>query len=215
VTPPGVLAYHKGDEHHFIVPGRLEIELPPGRCHLGAERFEGYRLFPPNDVFTEAAHRQGGYVDAEKIVWRDVPNRQDVEFETDRWGMIPKWRGEFTTVAGMPLWAMATVKTASGGKLRVWVEAQSLRPLEGVEVIYRGKVVRSVRPPDTPETADTPGAPTRLTAEFDFTPDRDGWIAARAFERPGRTIRFSHTSPVYLERGVPASAADDGGSPLW
>ena len=30
-----------------------------------------------------------------------------------------------------------------------------------------------------------------------------------AFERPGRTIRFSHTSPVYLERGVPGSAADD------
>jgi hypothetical protein len=418
LTPPAVLAYHKGDEHHFIVPGRLQIELPPGRYRLSAERgpehrpvsldvelragqlrrvelrperwtdmnargwysgdlhnhrnvddvptlllaedlnlaptladwvwedsqrgqapvtnesirsvdarhaysvldkeverlmegpgavdllglqsairFEGYRLSPPNNVFTEAAHRQGGYVDAEKIVWRDVPvlvalgqidfagivynhfNRQDVEFETDRWGMIPKWRPEFTTVAGMPLWAMevyyrflncgfrlpasagsasgvkaaplgynrvyvrldepfsyaawfralkdgrsfatngpllfltvdgrepgAVVKSAAGAQLRVRIEAQSLRPLERVEVIYRGRVVRTLRPADTP---DTPGAPGRLAAEFDFTPDGDGWIAARAFERPGRTIRFSHTSPVYLERGVPASAADD------
>jgi hypothetical protein len=49
----------------------------PGAVDLlglqSAIRFEGYRLYPPNNVFTEAAHRQGGYVDAEKIVWRDVP----------------------------------------------------------------------------------------------------------------------------------------------
>jgi hypothetical protein len=87
--------------------------------------------------------------------------------------------------------------------VRVRVEAKSPRPLERVEVIYRGRVIHTLRPPDAPD------APGRLAAEFDFTPDRDGWIAARAFERPGRTIRFSHTSPVYLERGVPASAADD------
>jgi len=67
---------------------------------------------------------QGGYIDAEKIVWRDGAalaalglidfvgivhnhfNRQDVELETDRWGMIPKFRPEFDTVAGMPLWSM-------------------------------------------------------------------------------------------------------------
>ena len=30
--------------------------------------FDGYRLYPPNDRFCEAAHAQGGYVDAEKIV---------------------------------------------------------------------------------------------------------------------------------------------------
>jgi hypothetical protein len=89
------------------------------------------------------------------------------------------------------------------------VEAQSLRPLERLEVLYRGGVIHTLRPPDTPDTSGALAAPSRLAAEFDLTPDRDGWIAARAFERPGRTIRFSHTSPVYLERGVPASAADD------
>ena len=67
---------------------------------------------------------QGGYIDAEKIVWRDGAalaalglidfvgivhnhfNRHDVELETDRWGMIPKFRPEFDTVRGMPLWSM-------------------------------------------------------------------------------------------------------------
>jgi hypothetical protein len=86
--------------------------------------FEGYRLYPPSDRFCEAAHAQGGYVDAEKIVWRDVAalvalghidfagivhnhfNRHDVEFETDSWGMIPKDRPELNTVSGMPLWSM-------------------------------------------------------------------------------------------------------------
>src|SRR4029450_1884691 len=29
-----------------------------------------------------------------------------VELETDPWGMIPKFRSEFDTVAGMPLWSM-------------------------------------------------------------------------------------------------------------
>jgi hypothetical protein len=412
VTPAGVIAYHKGDEHHFIVPGRIELDLRPGRYRLAAERgpehrpvsvevdlragerrqvelrperwvdmnargwysadlhnhrnvddvptlllaedlnlaptladwvwedsqrgqapvtnepirtvdarhaysvldkeverlmegpgavdllglrspvpFEGYRLSPPNIVYTEAAHRQGGYVDAEKIVWRDVPvlvalgqidfagivnnhfNRQDVEFETDRWGMIPKWRPEFSTVAGMPLWAMevyyhflncgfrlpvsggsasgvkaaplghnrvyvrldepfgyeawfralkagrsfatngpllfltvdgrdpgATVKTAPGKKLRVRVEARSLGALERVELLYRGRVVRAFREFD---------GEGRLTSEFDFAPDTDGWLAARAFEKPGRTIRFGHTSPIYLDLGAPASAAED------
>jgi hypothetical protein len=412
VTPTGVVAYHKGNEHHFIVPGRIEIDLRPGRYRVGAERgpehrpvsvevdlragerrqvelrperwvdmnargwysgdlhnhrnpddvpalllaedlnlaptladwvwedaqrgqapatndpirsldarhaysvldkeverlmegpgavdllglrspipFAGYRLYPPNDVYTEAAHRQGGYVDAEKIVWRDVPvlvalrqidfagivnnhfNRQDVEFETDRWGMIPKWRPEFSTVAGMPLWAMevyyhflncgfrlpasagsasgvkaaplgynrvyvrldepfsyaawfralkagrsfatngpllfltvdgrepgATLKTGPGKSVRVRIETQSLRPLERVELIYRGRVVRSFREFD---------AQGHVAAEFAFAPEADGWLVARAFEKPDRTIRFSHTSPVYIERGTPTSAAED------
>jgi hypothetical protein len=411
VTPPGVPAYHKGEEHHFIAPGRLDVDLPPGRYRATAERgpehrtvsadlelrageqqelelaperwadmnargwysadlhnhrtledtptllvaedlnlattlidwvwedsqrgrppstrepirrvdarrvysvldkeverlmegpgavnllglrspvpFEGYRLFPPNTVFTEAARRQGGYVDAEKIVWRDIValvalgqvdfagivynhfNRHDVETETDRWGMIPKWRPEFETAAGMPLWAMevyyhflnagfrlpasagsasgvkaaplgycrvyarldepfsydawfralkagrsfatngpllfltvdgqqpgAAVKAKAGKPLRVRVEVLSLRPLERVEVVYRGRVVHAIRDVE----------PSGAGPEFEFTPETDGWLAARAFERPGRTIRFAHTSPLYIDRGIPASAAAD------
>ncbi|HEY3132513.1 MAG TPA: CehA/McbA family metallohydrolase [Acidobacteriota bacterium] len=244
-TPPGLLAYHKGKEHHFIGPGSFEMELSPGVHTLLAERgteylpdstridalsgrktkvtvhlrrwismnrhgwysgdlhnhrpleevpalllaedlniaptltdwiwedrprsappqtsesirrvdlnhyysvldkeverleqgpgavdllglrsiipFSGYRLYPPSDVYCHLAHAQGGYVDAEKILWRDAAalvalghidfagivhnhfNRHGVELETDKWGMIPKYRPEFNTVAGMPLWSM-------------------------------------------------------------------------------------------------------------
>ena len=29
--------------------------------------------------------------------------------------------------------------------------------------------------------------------------EETGWFVARAFEKPDRTIRFAHTSPVYVE----------------
>lgn len=41
---------------------------------LGLKRaiqFDGYELAPPNTTFTQEAHEQAGYVDAEKITWRD------------------------------------------------------------------------------------------------------------------------------------------------
>ena len=87
-------------------------------------RFHGYLLSPANSVFAQAARRQGGFVDAEKITWRDSAalvalgevdfagivhnhfNRHGVETETDPWGMIPKERPGYSTPQGMPLWAM-------------------------------------------------------------------------------------------------------------
>jgi hypothetical protein len=245
--------------------------------------FEGYRLYPPNDRFCEAAHAQGGYVDAEKIVWRDVAalvalghidfagivhnhfNRHDVEFETDSWGMIPKDRPEFNTVAGMPLWSMEVyyrflncgfrlpvsagsasgVKAAPLGYSRVYVktqkafsydtwfealkqgrsfatngpmlflkvngaevgstlnlggrrpvsvnidvEATTMRPLDRVEVLFKGRVVHTSREPDSSG---------KWHARFTSDVGESGWFVARCFERAGSTIRFAHTSPIYLK----------------
>ena len=42
-TPHSALAYHKGQEDHFIVPGRMEIELPPGHYRVHAERGPEHR----------------------------------------------------------------------------------------------------------------------------------------------------------------------------
>ena len=56
-----------------------------------------------------------------------------------------------------------------------------------------------------------PDANGRWIAEFDHVFSHDGWVAARAFEPAGRTIRFAHTSPVYVDVGVPRSAAEDAG----
>jgi hypothetical protein len=128
---PGEAAIRQVDATHAYSLVDTEIERlreGPGAVDIvGLSQpleFHGYRLFPPNTFFTEQAHRQGGYVDAEKITWRDVAalvalgqvdfagivynhfNRHGVETETAPWGMIPKERPEFDTPAGMPLWAM-------------------------------------------------------------------------------------------------------------
>ena len=128
---PGEAAVRQVDGTHAYSIVDTEIERlreGPGAVDIvGLSQpleFHGYRLFPPNTFFTEQAHRLGGYVDAEKITWRDVAalvalgqvdfagivynhfNRHGVETETTPWGMIPKERAEYDTPAGMPLWAM-------------------------------------------------------------------------------------------------------------
>lgn len=257
--------------------------------------FRGYRLYPPNDTYCKLARAQGAYVDAEKIFWRDVAalvalrhidfvgivhnhfNRHGVYLETDRWGMIPKERPEFNTIAGMPLWAMeiyyrflncgfrlpVSAGSASGvmpsplgynrvyvkldepfsynhwfralkagrsfatngpmlfltvdgqepgnmlrvpgrrpTKLRIRAEALSVGTLDRLEIISKGRVIHSVSQPDTAG---------KLASDFEADINETGWIAARCFERPGKTIRFAHTSPVYIQFGshlgiVPAEA---------
>ena len=131
-TPPKAAGPFRAlDDHHVYSVLDKEVERlgsGPGAVALlglrSAIPFKGYRLYPPDDVYCLRAREQRGYIDAEKIVWRDGAalaalglidfvgivhnhfNRQDVELETDRWGMIPKSRPEFDTVAGMPLWSM-------------------------------------------------------------------------------------------------------------
>jgi hypothetical protein len=260
------------------------LKAGPGAVDLLGLRtsipFDGYSLYPPNDTFTRQAHAQGGYVDAEKIVWRDIAalaalghidfagivhnhfNRQDVELETDAWGMIPKHRPEYNTPAGMPLWSMdvyykflncgfrlpvtagsATgVKSAPLGynrvyvrtegkfdyatwlrslksgrsfstngpmlfltvngqepgavlrfpkgskpKVKIRVEASSLNPMARLEVLFKGRII---------STASAPGP---ISADIETAVTESGWFAARVFEKYDHTIRFAHTSPVYIE----------------
>jgi len=245
--------------------------------------FQGDRLFPPNDQFCRLAHKQGGYVDAEKILWRDACalvaldeidfagivhnhfNRHGVDLETESWGMIPKDRPEYNSIAGMPLWSMEVyyrllncgfrlpvsagsasgVKAAPLGYNRVYVrlqeafdyrnwfralkagrsfatngpmlflrvneeepggilhlgnsqperlkiraEASSAGDLDRLEVLFKGRVIKTVN------TLDASG---RLVADLESEITETGWVVARCFERPGKTIRFAHTSPVYVQ----------------
>ena len=39
----------------------------------------------------------------------------------------------------------------------------------------------------------------RLVTDFENEIRETGWVVARCFERPGATIRFAHTSPVYVQ----------------
>jgi hypothetical protein len=202
-----------------------------------------------------------GHVDFAGIVHNHF-SRQGVETETDAWGMIPKWRPEFSTPAGMPLWAMevyyrflncgfrlaVSAGSASGVKysplgynrvyvnlpgrfgyedwfralkqglsfatngpmlfltveskgpggvlqfpkkpprrIRIHAEASALTPMDRLEVLFKGKVIRTAR-----------GA-GKLTVDFTTDVGETGWFAARAFEKPDRAIRFAQTSPVYVE----------------
>jgi len=266
--------------------------------------FRGYWVSPPNSVFAEAARRQGGYVDAEKITWRDAAalvalgdvdfagivhnhfNRHGVETETAPWGMIPKEKAEYETPLGMALWTMdvyyrflncgfklpASAGSASGVKpsplgfdrvyvhlpgkfsyqewfralkgghsfatngpmlfltvnghepgdtiqipatadlrrsapatgagksaqgLKVHAEVSSAGELDRLEIVWKGQVVKAVA---------ASGKTTSLAADLELDANDSGWLASRAFEKPGTTVCFAQTSPVYVrvagKRGV-------------
>jgi hypothetical protein len=92
-----------------------------------------------------------------------------------------------------------TVSLAPGkARLRVKARAVSLEPYEALEVIYNGKVLRSVKPA---------GDHFQATLEDTLEVDRGGWIALRAHGPKmlpyGATWWqmpvFAHTSPTYLD----------------
>jgi acetyl esterase/lipase len=286
--PQTTQAIHQVDPTHVfsVLDKEVErLEWGPGAVDLLGLKsvipFQGDRLFPPNDRFCRAAHEQGGYVDAEKIVWRDACvlvalgqldfagivhnhfNRQGVELETIPWGMIPKERPEFDTMAGLPLWSMevyyrflncgfripvsagsasgvkasplgynrvyvrldgtfsyahwfralkagrsfgtngpmlflkvngeevgGSVKLSAPSRLKIHAEASSAGSLDRMEILFKGRVVQTLT------TLDAQG---RLVADLESAVSESGWVAARCFERVGQTIRFAHTSPVYVE----------------
>jgi hypothetical protein len=77
--------------------------------------------------------------------------------------------------------------------VRVEVEARSIFPMETLDIIQNGKVVRSVKPSD----------PHHVTFAESVPVDRTGWIAARV-TGPERqhllmdSYVYAHTNPVYL-----------------
>jgi hypothetical protein len=247
------------------------------------------QLSPLNSVYAELAHRQGGYVDAEKITWRDsaalialgqvdfaglVYNSFTPHGIEPGWGVAPPPHSEYSSPANAPLWAMelyykflncgfklpVSAGTASGVKsvplgynrvyvhlphgfgygewfhglqagrsfatngpmlflsvdghepgdsidipetagkpprhLRIHAVANSIRSLDRLQVVWKGKVIKTV---------EATGEAQSLNADFDVDASSSGWFAARAFEKPTETVRFAHTSPVYVHVGQ-----DDG-----
>lgn len=45
------------------------------------------------------------------------------------------------------------------------------------------------------------GKAQSLGADLEVGGESSGWFAARAFEKPAETVRFAHTSPVYVQVG--------------
>jgi hypothetical protein len=275
---------------YSIYDTEIERNAPgPGAIDLlglkKAIEFQGDGLAPPNTRFTEAAHEQGGYVDAEKITWRDgaaLVALGQVDFAGLVYnsfspygvelgaGKIPQDKPEYNTPGGLMYWAMdvyyrllncgfklpVSAGTASGVKptplgydrvyvhlpgkfsyqewfrelkagrsfatngpmlfltvngqepgntiqfppdagktvrqVKVHAEVHSLGVLDRLEILWKGKVIKSI--------ADSPDS-NNLSADIQMGVDHTGWLVARAFEKPTETVRFAHTSPVYIRVG--------------
>ncbi|MBL8174598.1 MAG: CehA/McbA family metallohydrolase [Bryobacterales bacterium] len=135
-SPTNLNPLQRIDGKHYFSTVNMEIERlehGPGAINLiglfepvffGFGAHSGDWLFPPNSHFAQQARTQRAYIDAEKIMWRDIPalaalghidfagvvhnhfNRHNVLLETDRWGMAPKDKPEYRTGEGMALWTL-------------------------------------------------------------------------------------------------------------
>jgi hypothetical protein len=279
------------NEIEGLGPASGAVDLLGLRSPLGLRNDQ---LGPVNSVYTELAHRRGGYVDAEKITWRDsaalialgqvdfaglVYNSFTPHGVEVGWGVNPIEKPEYGTPANAPLWAMdlyykflncgfklpVSAGTASGvkpvplgydrvyvklpgafgydewfralkagrsfatngpmlfltvngnepgnsvnfpttrerpaGRLKVHAEATSFGDLERLEMIWKGQVVKTVKASSTTQ---------HLSLDFEMDAQSSGWFAARAFEKPTQTVRFAHTSPVYVQvAGTNGVVAED------
>jgi hypothetical protein len=73
----------------------------------------------------------------------------------------------------------------------VWmtIDAQSNDPIEKVEIVANGKVVRSIEPG---------GSRRAYSTELSLDLGAHSWVAARCFVKADHTIRLAHSRPVYL-----------------
>jgi hypothetical protein len=96
--------------------------------------------------------------------------------------------------------------SSSSASVHVRAEANSLRPLQRLEVIANGVVVAAAE-----ATGDLP---SRAAVEVGIAMPKPGWVAARAFCRQGSDElqpKYAHSSPVYVHidgRPPQASSAE-------
>jgi hypothetical protein len=83
-----------------------------------------------------------------------------------------------------------------GGQVRGAVEALSREPIDRVEIVANGEVVRTFAVSGAMKWRDS----------FTFDAKNYSWVAARCFARNPSTVRMAHTSPVYLAGKWDASA---------
>lgn len=279
------------NEIEGLGPASGAVGLLALRSPLGVSNKQ---LGPVYTDYTEMARRQGGYVDAEKITWRDsaalialgqvdfaglVYNSFTPHGVEVGWGVNPIEKPEYATPVNAPLWAMdfyykflncgfklpVSAGTASGVKavplgynrvyvklagpfgynewfralkagrsfatngpmlflsvngrepgdsialpaaqrkspprLKVRAEAISFRDLDRLEIVWKGKIIKTV---------EAGGTLQKLSIDLEVDAESSGWFAARAFEKPTETVRFAHTSPVYVQvRGDDGIVAAD------
>jgi hypothetical protein len=99
-------------------------------------------------------------------------------------------REDDALVHGRPRPALRPSPSSADGTLEVSVRAEWNRPLAPLELVVDGEVVRTFEPVADGRSVEWKGR---------IRPKRSGWIVARVRGADANTIRFAHTSPVYVE----------------
>jgi hypothetical protein len=91
----------------------------------------------------------------------------------------------------------AFLPPASAGKeYRLDCLVSSEQPLEVIELIVNGRVIRQFEPSNHKTSADS----FESRVSTGFNPARSSWLAWRCFERrPNNRLRFAHTAPWHFE----------------
>jgi hypothetical protein len=90
-----------------------------------------------------------------------------------------------------------------GPQTHVRVHAESLVPLDRLELIHNGEVV-----------AEATGGGREAVLEHELAATASGWVAARAFAGHESNIRFAHTSPIHLTPDVDAARRAEAAADL-
>jgi hypothetical protein len=136
-------------------------------------------------------------VKAAPLGYNRVYVKLDRPFSYDGWFRALKAGRSFATNGPMLFLTVGsaepgeTLRLPADGRRRVRIHAEVLsrQPMDRLEVIFKGRTIHTAR------------GGGRLTADLTIDVTEAGWFAARAFERPDHTVRFAHTSPVYVDAG--------------
>jgi hypothetical protein len=246
-------------------------------------------LWPLDAEFCRRARKQGGFVDGEKPIWKNVPvnaafglldsigvvnnhfHPHEVMLEAESFGAMARGEDRYRTPAGFAEWMMdlyyrllncgfrlpVSAGSASGimpswpgyervyvhlsgpfsagqwfrdlkagrsvgtngplltvkmhgrppgaeiaweraAEVRLEIELQSQRPVERLEIVANGAVVRTIQP----RSGFHETIPVRM--------DQPGWLAVRCWEPAPDTIRYAHSSPFYFPKDgrLPVVKAD-------
>ena len=111
---------------------------------------------------------------------------------------VDKWyaavRAGKVLVTNGPILFMET--KASGHNLKVSIEAHAREPIDRIEIIANGEILRKIAPA---------GNARDFKGDIILDTRHHSWIAARCFLKTSYTIRFAHTSPIYLPGKLDAS----------
>ena len=97
-------------------------------------------------------------------------------------------------------------QSESGEPILVSATVETIQQLEALQIVQDGKVVATLDMTRIPVDGVV-----KETLEFEYKPNRSGWLAARAlFRASDGLLRQAHTSPIYVRLDdKPIATADD------